>query len=595
MNPLHFQDLSLSQEIQQAVAEMGFTEPSAIQLQAIPLLLAGSDLIGQAQTGTGKTAAFAIPTLEKIKPNLFKPQTLVLCPTRELANQVAEEFKKLGKYKKGIHTAAVYGGESIGLQIKALRRGVHIVIGTPGRIIDHIERGTLDLENINQIILDEADEMLNMGFIDDIEKILSHMPAERQTVFFSATMPAPILALTKKYQKNPQIVKVTPKQLTNLSIDQSFYKVRNEHKTELLYRLVELHNLKSIVVFCNTKQQVDELVGALQQHGLIAEALHGDLRQNQRNQVMAKFRTGGVNVLVATDVAARGIDVENVEAVINYDTPLDPEYYVHRIGRTGRAGKSGKSFTFVNSREMGRIWDIERFASIKIAQGKIPSLQDVWVYRQSQFAERIQNEIEKGDLEYFQEMIGQIKAEGGDLETITAALLKMHLGTPRTGTDLLLEEPKRTVRVETKEYGNRTERGGNDRYGRDRTTNTRSSSSSYSSRSDRPERGERTERSGSPSDRPERRERYSSAKGNSDMVRLFFNLGKQQRISKSDILGAITGETGIRGSLIGSIDIFDKYSFVDIAQIEAQNVLKTMNQVKIKGKKVNVELAGAFN
>jgi ATP-dependent RNA helicase DeaD len=544
MNNLNFSDLSLSQEVQQAIAEMGFNQATPIQSQAIPILLEGKDVIGQAQTGTGKTAAFAIPALEQCQSNIYKPQTLVLCPTRELANQVAEEFKKLGKYLKGIHVTAVYGGESIDRQIKALKRGTQIVIGTPGRIIDHIERGTLELSHIQQIILDEADEMLNMGFIEDIERVLALLPEERQTVFFSATMPQPILDLTRRFQKNPQLVKVTTKQLTNTTIEQLYFTVKSEYKTELLQRLIEIYELKSMVVFCNTKQKVDELVAELQQNGQMAEALHGDLRQMQRNVVMGKFKTGVLPILVATDVAARGIDVENVEAVINYDTPLDAEYYVHRIGRTGRAGKSGKSFTFVTPRDVRKVKEIERYSNITIPQGKIPSRADVWQKRQAKMGDKIKQEIAEGGLNHFQNLIEQLTNEGLNQQEIIAALLKMQLGVPQLQNqiDISATEKARDFKSDKK----------------------------FDKKS-KPSRAER--------------------KGSNKMVRLFMNLGKNQKISKGDILGAITGETGIKGFNIGSIDIYDKYSFIDVAQIEAQTVLRVMNKSTIKGKKVNFEFA----
>jgi ATP-dependent RNA helicase DeaD len=562
METLNFSDLFLLDGIQQAIADMGFTQASPIQAQAIPFLLDGRDVIGQAQTGTGKTAAFAIPALQQTDIKNYAPQTLVLCPTRELAVQVAEEFKKIGKHLKGIHVTAIYGGDSIERQIKTLRRGVHIVIGTPGRVIDHIERGTLDLSEVSRIILDEADEMLNMGFIDDIELVLQQLPAERQTIFFSATMPAPILSLTKKYQNNPHIVKVTAKELTNRTIEQSYFKVRGEYKSALVARLIEVYDLKSAIVFCNTKQKVDELVDELQEIGVAAEAIHGDLRQNQRTMVMGKFKTGKLAVLVATDVAARGIDVDNVEAVINYDVPMDAEYYVHRIGRTGRAGKSGKSFTFATPRDMRKIQEIERYAKVQIPQGQIPTQADVWAYRQIRLADQVKAEIAEGELNHFETIFNNLLNEGFDAQTIALALMKKHLGLPKDNTQ---------DDMEFKESKSKSE-GRGDRF-------------------DRNDRGNRNDRN--------RESKFSSNKGGSkfskesqgNMTRIFINAGKNQKVSKSDILGAITGETGIRGSQIGSIDIFDKYSFVDIASIEAQNVLKVMNQRTIKGKKVNFEFA----
>jgi ATP-dependent RNA helicase DeaD len=573
-----FKELPLSEEVQLAIAEMGFEKPSPIQAQAIPHLLEGHDLIGQAQTGTGKTAAFAIPALENCEINHYHPQTLVLCPTRELANQVAQEFGKLSKYKKGLHVAAVYGGESIGLQLKALRRGVHIVIGTPGRVIDHIERGSLDVSKIKQIILDEADEMLNMGFIDDIEKVLSAMPAERQTVFFSATMPQPILDLTKRFQQNPKFVKITQKELTSRNIEQSYFAVKTEYKTELLARLVEMHDLNSAVVFCNTKAQVDELVEKLIERGIGAEALHGDLRQAQRNVVMQKFRTGQLALLVATDVAARGIDVEQVEAVVNFDVPLDPEYYVHRIGRTGRAGKTGKSFTFVSPRDLRKLREIENYAHIKINQAEIPSYRDVAETRYNRFADKVKETIEadfEGEItQQYGSLVKSLLAKGYETEEILAAVLKLHLGEVKNQY-----QDKDTASMSFQLYGDKGGRSSGGRFERS------------GGRFEKSNRYESKERSSSYGNGGGSYGGDKSRKGDSQrMVRLFVNLGKSEKIRKTDLLGAITGETGIPSYQIGLIDVLDKYSFVDVAESVARNVVNVMNQSKIKGKKVRFEV-----
>jgi len=330
-NTIKFSDLGISEEILRAVEEMGYTQPSPIQQQAIPFVLQGRDLIGQAQTGTGKTAAFAIPIIDLVDADFNKPQAIILCPTRELAVQVEGEIQKLAKYHKKINSVAIYGGESIDKQIRVLKKGVQIVVGTPGRVQDHINRGTLRLEDAGIIVLDEADEMLDMGFRDDIEAILQEMPEERQTVFFSATMAKPILDLTRKYQTDPEIIKVAKNELTVSKIDQVFYEVKSSLKMELMARLMNIHNYGLSVVFCNTKRMTDEVTESLGARGILAEALHGDLSQAQRDKVMGKFRKGLCTVLVATDVAARGIDVDNVEAVFNFDIPLDEEYYVHRI------------------------------------------------------------------------------------------------------------------------------------------------------------------------------------------------------------------------------------------------------------------------
>jgi ATP-dependent RNA helicase DeaD len=369
MESLSFEDLELSREMKKAIADMGFEEATPIQSLVLPHILNGRDVIGQAQTGTGKTAAFGIPVLEKLNPSSRSVQAVILCPTRELAIQVAEEIKKLSKYKKA-SVLPVYGGQPIERQIKALKRGVQIIIGTPGRVMDHIHRRTLKMDQVKMIILDEADEMLDMGFRDDIEFILGRIPDQRQMLLFSATMSPVILGLTRKYQNNPEMLKVAHQELTVPEIRQIYFEVKEKMKLDLLTRLIDMHNLKLALVFCNTKRRVDRLVSHLQTRGYFADGLHGDMSQNQRDRVMSKFRKGQIEILVATDVAARGIDVDDVEAVFNYDVPNNEEYYVHRIGRTGRAGKTGQAFTFVSGKEIYQLRDIQRYTRVRIEQQK---------------------------------------------------------------------------------------------------------------------------------------------------------------------------------------------------------------------------------
>ncbi|MCC3160280.1 DEAD/DEAH box helicase [Hymenobacter sp. 15J16-1T3B] len=427
MEKVKFEELQLSQEVQRAITDMGYEEASPIQTAAIPVLLEGKDVIGQAQTGTGKTAAFSIPAIEKVDADSREVQVLVLCPTRELAVQVSGEIQKLGKYKRGLATVPIYGGSSYDRQFKALERGVQVVIGTPGRVMDHLERGTLKLDNCKMIILDEADEMLDMGFRDDIETVLSQMPEERQTVFFSATMSKPIMELTKKYQKDPQIVKVNHQEMTVSNIEQMYYEVRGPQKKDVLSRVIDMYSLKSVIVFANTKRMVDDIVADLQAKGYFADGLHGDMSQQARQNTLDKFRKGTLEVLVATDVAARGIDVDSVEAVVNYDLPADEEYYVHRIGRTGRAGKSGKAFTFVSGRDIYKLRDIMRFTKAQIKQERIPSFEDVSEVKTTVLLGQIKEIIEKGNLDKY---IGRVQRLIDQEEEVTsldiaAALLKM--------------------------------------------------------------------------------------------------------------------------------------------------------------------------
>ncbi|MCF0105217.1 MAG: DEAD/DEAH box helicase [Holdemanella sp.] len=362
--------------LQRAIDDMGFREMTPIQEQAIPPLLLGKDIIGQAQTGTGKTAAFGLPILEKVNPDSKKLQFLILTPTRELAMQVTNELRSLAKYMMGVRVMAIYGGQDIVRQIKGLR-GVQIVVGTPGRVMDHMRRHTIKLKDIEMVVLDEADEMLNMGFREDMEYILSQIEKDHQTCLFSATMPKPILDITSQYLKNPIFIKVTQDVLTIESIEQYYYGIRQEYKYEALKRILSHYNYRRSIVFCNMKTMVARLAKELQEDGFIADGLHGDLNQKQRDFVMNNFRNGNIEVLICTDIAARGIDVDDVEAVINYDIPQEVEYYVHRIGRTGRAGKDGIAHTFVTNKEFNKIHAIEQVCHVKLIEKEIPSLEQI--------------------------------------------------------------------------------------------------------------------------------------------------------------------------------------------------------------------------
>ncbi|MFN8436928.1 MAG: DEAD/DEAH box helicase [Cytophagales bacterium] len=579
-----FELLPLSDEVKRAIAEMEYTEPSPIQFQSIPLIAEGHDVIGQAQTGTGKTAAFGLPAIDKIDTKNRNVQCIILCPTRELALQVSNNIKKYAKYKRGLTSLAVYGGESIERQIRSLDQGAQIVVGTPGRVIDHLDRGTLDLSTVHTVILDEADEMLNMGFIDDIKTILSNTPEERQTILFSATMPREIMELTRRFQKNPEIIKITRKEITTTNIEQRYYDVRSEHKVELLCRLLDFHQIKLSLIFCNTKKKVDELVEDLQRKGYAAEGLHGDMRQTSRNQVMSKFRHGVLNILIATDVAARGIDVNDVEAVFNYDLPLDAENYVHRIGRTGRAGRSGFSFSFVSGRDRRLLNDIMAYTKADIAKHEAPSIADVKIAKTNAFITNLNKSTESADLSEFIDRLDTLAEQSGaDIKQIAAYLLK---------EKLKFDNIDETVDLTAANNARR----GSDRMGSDRGARSDRRSGSRDGRDFREgrERGERGERSGSDRsrsfDRGPKTERVKGAR-TSGMARLFINAGKKDRLRPNDIVGAITGETEIKGSQIGNIDMFDKYSFVEVPKNMANEVIDKMSQRKIKGLKVNFEVA----
>lgn len=527
METVRFDELDILPQILRGIKDMGFEEATPIQAQAIPVVMSGRDVIGQAQTGTGKTAAFGIPILQKVDPSLKKTQVIVLSPTRELAIQVAEELHNLCKYLHGIKILPVYGGQDISKQIRSLKGGVQIIVGTPGRVMDHLRRKTIRCDYVHTIVLDEADEMLNMGFREDIETVLEYIPQERQTVLFSATMPKPILDITKKYQTDAVTIKVVKKELTVSNIEQFYYDVKRKDKVDVLTRLLDYHNPKVSIVFCNTKKQVDELSRELSARGYFAEGLHGDMKQVQRDRVMANFRKGKTDILIATDVAARGIDVDDVEAVFNFDIPQDDEYYVHRIGRTGRAGRTGKAFSFVKGKEVYKLKDIMRYCKTKIYAQPIPSSEDVAQIKAEKVMDNIATIIEEEDL---RDMINLIEKEVNDSDftamDIAAAFLKQAVG----GVEL---------------------------------TN----------------------------DREEWPEDFGDTGAEAGMVRLFVNIGKKQKVKPGDILGAIAGESGMPGKLVGAIDMYDKYTFVEVPKEYGKEVLSAMQNAKIKGKSINMEPA----
>lgn len=527
MEEIRFEELGLCHEIEKAVKKMGFEEASPIQAKAIPAVMAGKDIIGQAQTGTGKTAAFGIPMLEKIDVKDKKLQGIVLCPTRELAIQVAEEIRNLAYYMHGIKVLPIYGGQEIGKQIRSLKAGVQLIIGTPGRVMDHMRRKTIRMEDVHTVVLDEADEMLNMGFREDIETILEGSPEDRQTVLFSATMAKEILEITKRFQKNAEVIKVVKKELTVPNIEQFYYEVRPKNKEEVLSRLLDIYTPKLSVIFCNTKRQVDLLVTSLLGRGYFAAGLHGDMKQEQRDRVMQGFRSGKTDILVATDVAARGIDVEEVEAVFNYDLPQDDEYYVHRVGRTGRAGRVGRSFSFVSGKEVYKLKEIQRYCNTKILAQKVPSVDDVANTKIENILDEIDHIIENDDLTA---MINTIQEKSNDSDytamDMAAAFLKYCLG----------QNQSETSTDEDVDFGD-------------------------------------------------------TGAEEPGMVRMFVNIGKKQKARPGDILGALAGESGLPGKLIGTIDMYDKYTFVEVPREHAKEVLQAMKNVKIKGRSIAIEPA----
>lgn len=543
-----FDEMNVLPEIQKAVEDMGYKELTSIQLETIPLIMEGNDIIGQSQTGTGKTAAFVIPILHKIDASNKKPQILILCPTRELSVQVANEVRKLTKYLPGIRSVAVYGGEPINRQIMALRNGAQIVIGTPGRTMDHIRRKTIRVEEIHTVILDEADEMLKMGFREDIEIILSDVSDERQTILFSATMPKTILDITNKYQKNPKHIRVKSSVMTADTIEQEYSTVSGKHKTEALCRILDVNKPNRCIVFCNKKVTVDEVADALQARGYVSEKIHGDLKQEVRLSVLSKFNEGKVKILVATDVAARGLDIREVDLIINFDVPDKEEYYVHRIGRSGRAGRKGRSITLVTKPENRLIQNIMHYTKKSIPKNQIPTLDEVNESNIEKFLETVIEAASDENLKKYIKILNQVDKEQHSLEEIAAALIKMNLElhdkTDMNDINLQLEAPRN--------YG------------------THNGVSTGAPRSTGRKRG---------------------AKG---MTRMFMNIGRKDGVKPNHILGAIISEFGVSTEKVGAIDILEKFSFVDIDEVSAAKVTnKKIKHLKINNKKVNVEIANS--
>lgn len=528
-----FVDLGLNDHILRAITELGYEEPTPIQARTIGSMLAGRDVIAQAQTGTGKTAAFALPIIERLDHGVPGVQALILTPTRELAVQVAEAINRYGKYSD-VRALPIYGGQSYDVQIRALRRGVQIIVGTPGRLLDHLRRGTLSLDTVRTIVLDEADEMLDMGFIEDIEAILQMAPAERQAALFSATMPPPIVALARTYLRDPERITVETEQLTVPQIRQVYYLVADRDKLEAAARVLDMEMPQSAIIFCRTKAGVDELGERLQARGYAAEVLHGDLSQAMRDRVMRRFREGQVELLIATDVAARGLDIEHVSHVINFDIPMDPESYVHRIGRTGRAGRAGTAVTLVTPRERRMLHAIERLTGAPIQRQRLPTIADVIGRRRESFKNRLREILaEPEGLESYLVMAEELGEEHDPVE-VAAAAFKLLLAEPDPAEDTLRDIEDVPARTRERQHGFAPDR---------------------------------------------------------DMQRLFLNVGREERVRPQDIVGAIANEAGIPGRAIGAIDIYDHFAFVEVPRNATDRVRRALNGTTIRGYKIEATLA----
>ena len=550
-----FADLGLPDVLLSAVLDMGFESPSPIQAKTIPLALEGKDLIGLSQTGSGKTAAFALPTLAGIDAHLAEPQALIICPTRELAVQVCEEVFRLGCKIKGLRALPVYGGAPIDRQLKGLRKGAHIVVGTPGRLLDHLKRRSFDPRNIKTVILDEADRMLDMGFQEEMEELLAALPQDRQTMFFSATMNRRVSRLIDNFGKKPETIEIERKSLTVDAIDQSCYEVRQRSKVEVLSRLLDIDPPRLALVFCNTKRLVDEVTEGLLARGYAADRLHGDMTQQMRERVLARFRESTIEVLIATDVAARGLDVDDIDLVVNYEIPHDPEDYVHRIGRTGRAGRSGRAVSFVFGRDIYRLQTIEKYTRQSIRRERVPSQEQVEGKRADKLFQTIQERLESGKLGDYQSYLDRLLEQGHTATDIAnAAFTLLRESTTREGEFIAEDKQKEAF------------------------ANEKQRSSWRNEKRDRKERPERERKS-----RPER----NNSKG---MSCLFMNIGKAQHIKPGDIAGMIYRECKVPDGSLGKITIFPKHTLVDVSEEVSGDVVNGLKNAKIRGRSFKVDL-----
>ena len=525
-----FNELNLPEEILRAVEDMGFSEATEIQSKAIPVMLEGKDLVGKSNTGTGKTAAFGIPAAVSVtRGGKNGVEVLILCPTRELAMQACKEIEKFSAYMPWVKPCAVYGGAAMDKQISELRRGANIVVGTPGRVMDHIGRKTLKLDNLRTIVLDEADEMLNMGFREDIETILSFVPEERQTVLFSATMPPPIMAITKEYQNDPVVIKVESKARTVDTIEQKYFEVPMGRKTDALKLLLIAYEPKLSMVFCNTKKMVDELTEALVSKGFKAAGLHGDMKQASRTQVLSAFKSGSINVLIATEFAARGIDVEGVDCVFKYDLPQDNEYYIHRIGRTGRAGKSGAAYTIISGRkQFYELKNIASFIKADIARAELPGRDEIVARKAAHVNEKILSAVESGKYESCRADVQKLMESGLSAEDIAVALLGMRLSKDTKNIPEIISVPR-----DNGGKGGRYQKGGK--------------------------------------------------------VKLEISAGRSSRLAPNFVLGALVDATGMPGKSFGKIDIYDKFTTVEVPEADTEHVLDSMTGTKINGQKITIK------
>jgi ATP-dependent RNA helicase DeaD len=559
MDTPSFSELGLPDDLLSAIEILGYEKPSPIQAMSIPPALEGKDILGLSATGSGKTAAFALPALAKLDVSLAYPQVLILCPTRELAVQVCEEVHRLGQKKIGLHATPVYGGAPMDRQLRALRSGTQLVVGTPGRLLDHLRRGSFDASRVKMAILDEADRMLDMGFKDEMDELLAALPADRQTMFFSATMNPGVSRLIQKFGKSPQIVEIQQKAKTVSTIDQSYFEVRQRSKVEVLSRILDMNPPRLGIIFCNTKRSVDECTEDLVNRGYAADRLHGDITQQMRERVLKRFREGTVELLVATDVAARGLDIEEIDIVFNYDLPTDPEDYVHRIGRTGRAGRSGRAVSFVYGREIYRMQAIERYTRSIVKREKIPSVEQVEGRRADAIFENLKERLESGKFDAHQEQIDRLLEQGHTPTDIAGALVTiLREASGREGN--LIDEDRESERPARRDPRERPQRDGPPR--------------------------ESFQREGAPF-RPERREIIPTEPG---MARMFLSLGKTHGVMAKEIVGMLYREGGLPDGCLGRITLFPKHSLVDVPEALVSQVIERTRNARLRGRPFRMDV-----
>jgi ATP-dependent RNA helicase DeaD len=605
-----FSELGLSGELLKAIDKLGFEQAAPIQAAAIPLLLEGRDVVGQSQTGSGKTVAFAAPAIQKVDVADRRTQVLILCPTRELAVQVAEEVHKLALFKRGLHALPIYGGQSYDRQFLGLKQGAHIVIGTPGRVMDHMRRGTLRIDSIRTVVLDEVDVMLNMGFRDDIELILQGTPAERQTVFFSATIPRPIQQLIEKYSKDPRDVRIEQKAMTVPTVDQVYYEVDRRFKLELLTRLIDIHDLKLGIIFCNTRRMVDDLVEHLNAQGYSADRLHGEMTQAMRDRVMNRFRKSDLEFLVATDIAARGIDVDDIEVVFNYDLPYDGEDYVHRIGRTGRQGRSGRAISFASGREVFQIRNIERYTNTRIHRGQVPTVGEVEEARTNAVLEKIRATLNTGDYKRQDRLIGRLLEEGHNSTDVASALLHLLQGGGGEAPVAPEREAIQAPAIKTRSAPRHYQETGRESARPTPRTEPRGTTSRAAHVTEKKWRGAESQNHGPRTmdksanpvirvppvreARPQQTVSHQTSKASrktpSGFTRLWINVGAEMGASADDVVNTILGQTGLPRQVVGFVDIRDRHVFVDVASEHANSIVAKLKRAEIRGCKTKVKV-----